>query len=316
MAGKLGTDFDPTQPADSGQVRLGASWIRDIKNRLKSFANVVFSLETGALKQNVVPYTSLLDLTPSPVGTWREVTVNSKGLVTAGSNPAELAQVPRVFRGVFTAGSGGVVDTDNGVQNIADPGVSTYLGSGVYHQAYESGSQYYPYAWTVPTGVRRITAWVIGGGGGAVSNGTTQKHSGASGEHRECTMPVTPGTTVSILVGGGGGGHVATPISASGSPGGTSMVSTGSTYVEAAGGGAATGPPGAPGLAQVGATSTNVFSILFPSLAGVSVTPFYVDGLSYYHDGTSPYGTSGDGSGSPAGIETGHKGLVIIEWVK
>jgi hypothetical protein len=312
MAGKLGQDFDATDPADNSQVRLGAGWIRDIKSRLKAFADLLFSLETGKLKPNVIPPSSLVDISPSPAGTWREVDVSSKGLVTAGRNPSELVQVPRFFRGVFTAGAGAVVDNDTGITTIADPGPSVYPGSGVYHKAYQSNGQYYAYNWEVPVGVRRITVWAVGAGGGAQSNGGGSRHSGATGEHREGTMPVTPGTNITILVGGGGTG-VWNP-GASANPGGTSMVSSGSTYIEAAGG---DGAAGAPGLGQVGIISSNIYTLLFPGLAGVAVTPWAVDGLSYFHSGSYPYGSSGfagtDQSSTEAAAE---KGIVIIEWVK
>jgi hypothetical protein len=312
MAGKLGSDFDVTEPADSSQVRLGASWIRDIKSRLKAFSNVLFSLETGKLKPNVIPSTALADIAPSPAGTWREVSVNSKGLVTAGSNPSELVQVPRFFRGVFTAGGGAVYDTDTGTTTISNPGPTTYGGSGVYHKTYQTNGKYYAYNWEVPVGVRRITAWVVGAGGGAQSNGGAARHSGATGEHREGTMPVTPGTNLTILVGEGGTG-VWNP-GAAANPGGTSMVSSGSTYIEAAGG---DGASGAAGLGQTGIISTNIYTLLFPSLAGVAVSPYTVAGLSYFHSGSYPYGSSGYAGTLQAETEArAENGLVIIEWVK
>ena len=45
----LGSDFDPAAPADTDVVANGAAEIRDIKTRLKAFAEVSFDLETGEL---------------------------------------------------------------------------------------------------------------------------------------------------------------------------------------------------------------------------------------------------------------------------
>lgn len=63
--GFLGTDFDPTAPPDTEAASNGATRIRDIKQRLKTFFGVLFDLESGNLLPNIVPSTALLDITPS-----------------------------------------------------------------------------------------------------------------------------------------------------------------------------------------------------------------------------------------------------------
>lgn len=85
MAGKLGNDFNIGQPSDDDLVKNGAGWIRDVKARLKSFLGVLFNLETGDFQDNVIAKEKLRDLSPSPAGTWVQVNVNSKGLVTGGT---------------------------------------------------------------------------------------------------------------------------------------------------------------------------------------------------------------------------------------
>jgi len=51
----LGTDFSALDPADSSLVSQGASWIRDIKQRLKDFVEVSFDPETGELLASAIP---------------------------------------------------------------------------------------------------------------------------------------------------------------------------------------------------------------------------------------------------------------------
>ncbi len=91
MPGKFGADFNSAQPSDDDLVKNGAGWIRDIKARLKTTWAVLFNLETGELKDDVIGYAKLTDLSPDPAGTFTQVTVNAKGLVTAGTSVASTA---------------------------------------------------------------------------------------------------------------------------------------------------------------------------------------------------------------------------------
>ena len=170
MAGRFGSDFDAAEPADDSPVKYGASWIRDIKSRIKSFLPVLFNLETGDFKDNVIRSDSLKDLSPSPAGTWREVTVNEKGLVTSGSNP-EDQPLANLYRAVFSdTGAVGRMkyETAGGVitEDVSGP-APTYTGSGVYVGTYDPDSTYWPFTFVVPEGARRVKYKICGAGGGS-----------------------------------------------------------------------------------------------------------------------------------------------------
>lgn len=85
----LGAGFDPTQPLNTLANQINVT-IRDVKQRLKDFASVSFDLDTGALKPGIVASSALVD-TGVTAGTYKSVTVNAKGQVTAGTNPTTLA---------------------------------------------------------------------------------------------------------------------------------------------------------------------------------------------------------------------------------
>lgn len=55
----IGTLFDAAVPADNTAAKLGASWLRDIKTRLKAWATICFDLDTGLLKSAVVTSANL-----------------------------------------------------------------------------------------------------------------------------------------------------------------------------------------------------------------------------------------------------------------
>lgn len=317
MAGRLGADFVASDPQDSDKVKNGAGWIRDIKNRLKNFCGVLFSLETGKIKPDSIPYTALTDLAPLPTGTWREVTVNSKGLVTSGSNPTDISRPVSIYRGLFNAGGGqGAYDTDAGYSTLVWPGSSVYSGSGPRYIGTYAASNYARWAFPIPSTVRRIKCWVVGGGGGSSINaGGTQGYGGASAEHREAVIPVTGTTTLEIVVGVGGAGNAGGAASA----GGTSQVITGDTYIEAGGGGGATQT--AHGAPQAGLFSNNVTGIIMSGEAGAAAAAEGAGAVckSYLHSSHvagigAPHGSGGSTTLPTAG--DGEHGLVLIEWVQ
>lgn len=51
----LGSGFNASEPENNSPLSAGASWIRDIKARLKEFLAVSFDLNTGVLKASAVP---------------------------------------------------------------------------------------------------------------------------------------------------------------------------------------------------------------------------------------------------------------------
>jgi hypothetical protein len=200
MPGKLGDDFNPADPADSSLVKLGAQWIRDIKWRLKQFASVLFNLETGDFKDNVVRSASLIDSGVTP-GTYNRVRVSSKGLVEEGFDE-DVQQTGVLHRGRFEA-AGAVVDTVAGSDALTGSG-GTYTGSGApYTGTYSvlNGATYVAYQWVVPENVRRVRVSLTGGGGGpsTEASGVTVFSAAASGATtltgNWAWVSVTPGWT-------------------------------------------------------------------------------------------------------------------------
>lgn len=107
MPGLFGPDFDPTVPADTEDVSLGASRIRDIKTRIIAFFTPLFNLDTGAWLDDSVPPNALQDVVGLAPGTYTlsNLTVDSKGRVTAIASGALGSY--KVAGAVETAATGG-----------------------------------------------------------------------------------------------------------------------------------------------------------------------------------------------------------------
>ena len=58
--------------------------------------------------------------------------------------------------------------------------------------------------WTVPAGVTRVRARLVGGGGGSYNNG----YQGSNGYFREVELTVTPGASMPVVIGAGGAAGV------------------------------------------------------------------------------------------------------------
>jgi len=243
----------------------------------------------------------LKDLTTP--GTYTQVTVNSKGLVTAGSNPVEQKSA-QIFRAIFTGGVGpGVTfETEAGLDGPTAPDESTEY-AGLINQPYKvvysslSGANYDQYSFNIPTNVRRMKAVIIGGGGGKDSS---TGNGGAGGELVETVFDVDGETSIGVVVGSGGGDGDP------GQAGGASSVFLSDTVYAEAGGGAG-GSDSSAGSPGVGGASTGVLNILrIPGEAG-AVDAGGATG-SYY----KKYGL---GSPTEAADGAGDDGLVILEWV-
>lgn len=309
MSGFFGDDFDVTVPEDASPVKFGASFLRDIKARLKRFLAVMFNLETGKMKNNVVSSNMLTNLTTA--GTYTEVTVNSKGLVTEGTN-ATTQQSAALFRAVFiyNAGIGGKVVSTTDTTITSDPtdvaiGVegAAYGGAAAspYQNQYSSldGSNYaQAVTWAIPSGVRRIKATIIGGGGGKDSSTTGSTRGGAGGEMRITNFDVeaTSINTIVVIVGAGGG---------AGQNGGISSVKAGSAYSEAAGGAKGTASGG--GAAVNGNSNAVLTEIVFSGSAGTA-TSGGASG-SYWKE-------YGYGAPLESADTAGNDGLVVLEWLQ
>ncbi|CNI72942.1 glycine-rich domain-containing protein [Yersinia intermedia] len=113
------------------------------------------------------------------------------------------------------------------------------------------------FTFTVPDGVTRIRARVVGGGGGAGGSGAGRTGGGGGGGgYAESWITVTPGQVLTIIVGsaGNGGG-----VSGAGSNGGASSVSgflSASGGLGGAGGGVGTGGGGIGGVGTGGQFNT------------------------------------------------------------
>ena len=81
---------------------------------------------------------------------------------------------------------------------------NTYVGFPQGQQAYTAGSG--TYTFVVPDGVYQISAVLVGGGGGGNGggNGGGSSRAGCGGALAYATFPVTPGETLTVIVGSGG----------------------------------------------------------------------------------------------------------------
>ncbi|MDF2927873.1 MAG: hypothetical protein K0Q75_111 [Anaerospora sp.] len=194
-------------------------------------------------------------------GTYSSVTVDAKGRVTAGSNPATIsanttgnAATATTATSATTAISAGNAAT---ATKLATPrtinltgaiiGTGTFDGTSNLSIAtsggsiYGSGSQLFTSSgiFTIPAGVTKVFITLSGGGGGG-SGGTRGAYGGrgGSGEFKfQRQINVSPGNNVSVTVGGagiGGRGSTTTTPTTAGSSGG---VSSFGEYITASGGG-------------------------------------------------------------------------------
>lgn len=109
------------------------------------------------------------------------------------------------------------------------------------------------FSWTVPAGVTKlyVEAWG-GGGGGGYANSTRHGGGGGAGGGAIKLWSVTPGDSVTIVVGSAGQGALG-PTDANGADGGNSTVTIGATSISGNGG---KGGEGATGFGGYGGTST------------------------------------------------------------
>jgi hypothetical protein len=115
-------------------------------------------------------------------GTYRSVTVDKRGRVIGGTNPSTLAG----------AGITDALTTLQTLQMLPFRAHKVFAVPGVF-------------SWTVPEGVYRVFAKVIGAGGGG-RNSSVFGGGGGGGGVAEGVVNVTPGQVISITVGAGGAG--------------------------------------------------------------------------------------------------------------
>ena len=195
------------------------------------------------------------------------------------------------------------------------PGTSVYGTPGT--QSFSASG-----SWTVPAGVGRLSYFMVGGGGGGGSGSTYSGGGGGGGQVLTGSVPVTPGTTITVGVGNGGSsdnpGTASTLIgpgvnvSASGgaqggsstNPGGAGYTGGGGGAVSTAGagggGGAGSGGPGASaGDAGGGAGGVGT---AYSGGAGSSVASIGANGGP---GGQTGYGGGGGGGSGNQGYGAG-----------
>lgn len=291
MAGFLGSDFNANQPSDDDLVKKGAGIFRDIKTRLKTFFGVLFNLETGELKDNIIAYAKLKTLNPDPAGTWTSVVVNNKGLVTAGTNPdVSTPSIPKRY--LYYPASG------------LDPDGETLAGSLTID---DEGLTIREYSFTVPENVTRLVVQVQGAGGGGGSDGASGAGGGGGGSATEAIIEVSPSDVYLIWVGQGGTGMV---------QGGAAAVKGGMTKfefdslhkIECEGGSPGTGV----GTGQGGVAT--VWSWVAQKKNGTIGTTTS-GGLAggYFNFGQGGGGSPTNGSAAP-GLDGGEGRVIITYW--
>jgi hypothetical protein len=183
-------------------------------------------------------------------------------------------------------GSGVHVGTsvDPGAGHLLVAGIVSWLG-----QSMAVWSSAGTYSWTVPAGVYRVRAIVTGGGGGGGAGAGSWENiggGGGAGATAFATFNVTPGETLTIVVGAGGAGGSGR----AGGDGQPSQILRGATVlVEAAGG---SGGPYNPGGGTAGGGAGGNSAVF-----GEGVVGFFVPGGIGFGGSTSTPGVYTEGYG-------------------
>lgn len=263
------------------------------------------------------------------------------GIGTA-QGTATAAQVLTGYTFSSTAVIGKAGSMPNNGSPTLQPGAAISPGyySGGGAAAPGTGSQTFNtpgnFSWTVPSGVTRVLAhiWGGGGGGGASNGGSYGGGGGAGGNYTAAFYDVTPGQTISVVVGTGGaaqgyGGG------ASGGTGAQSSFAGIASLGGAGGGGSTSTAPGVGSFPQTPSPSNQYIIVQGnPGSAGSgadggnggSAAPAYgqytggAGGAGSTSNangggGSQPGGGGGGGSsfsGSSSG--GGGDGMVIVQW--
>lgn len=218
-------------------------------------------------------------------------------------------------RNAITGKGGTVADADSdGVPSFSE--ITTAINNLIPIPT--PGSQSYTtpgtYSWTVPVGVTRVTVYMVGGGGGGggsnVSTGASATAGGGGGSVIS-QLPVTPGASMTVVVGSGGGAGPVAPQTGTGIAGngtgtnGGNSTFGGLTAYGGVAGGLGTGGTGGVGSGYGGDGETGIY------ISGGGVTPKGGHGGL----GGTTYGKGGDGAMSGGYVgSVGKSGKVIIQW--
>ena len=158
--------------------------------------------------------------------------------------------------------------------------------------------------WTVPSTVKVVDLFAVGGGGGGGGDGGSG--GGGGGSKFRTSIAVTPSSSISISVGYGGVGSSWGGV-ISGSAGQSTIVTLGSTTVTAAGGAAGTQGPASGAAAGGGDSTSGGFA---GGAGGTSPSCFNVGGTgktgstNYFYGVGNEYGGGGGGGACPNGAAT------------
>lgn len=209
-------------------------------------------------------------------------------------------------------------------------------------QAYSTAGTY---TFTVPTGVYKVFARVVGGGGGAAGVGThpdlslRPQGAGGAGGAAEGWVSVSPGQNITVTVGAGGAGGAKSPLTANanGGSGGTGGTSSFGAFMSATGGGGGVNMSGGLGgdgsggqITFVGGMGGDAFSVASDAikiggLGGASLlggggraSTLYlsnvVNGKAPGSGGGSVYTERDAGENGGGWGGTGKDGIVIVQW--
>ena len=207
----------------------------------------------------------------------------------------------------------GVTFPDNTLQTTAAIAGTSGFGGIQYTQVFTASA-----VWLCPTGVTRVRATVVGGGGGSAGDGGDTNWGGMAG-YSIGVYTVVPGTSYSVTVGLGGRGGAnpyPTPIPSDGA-GGTSSFSS---FCSATGGSYSTSaiPPVA-GIGSGGTIRNNSINRFNGYTECVGLSP-YLAGIGYENHSPSPVagqpflisGPYAAGAGGYSGPGIG--GAVVLEY--
>lgn len=289
MSGKFGADFNENQPSDSDLVKKGAQWIRDIKARLKSFLGVLFNLETGDLKDNVIRSGALRDLNPSPAGTHTRVVVNAKGQVTSGDSP-DNSLVARIYRYTYEFAA------DGAAGGVAPDG-SSILATGALD---DDGNTVAQYSFTFPADVTRVRVRVQAAGGGSAAT----KGGAGGGAYIDAVVEGSEGDVWLIWVGQSTETGLGTPAHSADSK----FEFSGFKYLRCGGGLTSTVSDGSTGgVPDVAGVSG---AIQVPGGDGTSTT----GGASGCGAGAAASNNFSTGAGATPATGAGANGFVVVEY--
>lgn len=241
------------------------------------------------------------------------------GTDSPGSARADLKTAVDQLNAAIAArgAASGVASLDSSTKIPIAQLPTTFIANGV--QSYIAAGSY---SWTVPAGIYRlrVRCWGAGGGGGFGVDPTAHGGGGGGAGMAYKVWTVSPGDSVSVVVGAGGAGGVG-PANAAGTAGANSTVTIGGVSITGQGGGAGGAGPGGIGGTPGGATGADLHVSGGSGQTGIAGMGGQ-GGSGAQGCGSAPFASScatmgGGGYGAGTGVAAGTAGgdgTVIIEY--